>query len=270
MSWERITSKDNKLLHTLTKLASSAKTRGEAGLYLCEGKKLLLEALRDGVKLEAVIWTQSGYADRHNADLSALLDVQDFRKVLLPDALFGKVSILENSPGPLFVCAMPQSGALGTGKYIALDGVQDPGNIGTILRTAEAFGMDGVILLSGCADPFQPKVVRASMGSVFRLPILRMDADALFEKAQALELPVYAAALYENSRNLDELAPGNAVLLVGSEGHGVSPENIKRCTGSVLIPMQGKTESLNAAVAAAVIMWEMRKWQGSTGSGSRN
>ena len=127
-----------------------------------------------------------------------------------------------------------------------------------------------MILLEGCADPFQPKAVRASMGSVFRQPIARMDAQTLFERAKALSLPVYAAALYEDSRSLEALSPGDAVMLIGSEGHGVSPENIRRCTGSVIIPMCGKTESLNAAAAAAVIMWEMRKWQGSTGSGSRN
>ena len=268
MSWERITSKDNRLLHTVSRLASSAKARSDAGLYVCEGKKLLQEALRDGVRIEAVLWTDSGRAQ--DDALAALLDAQGFRKALLPETLYEKASILENSPGPLFVCAMPRSTELGRGKYIALDGVQDPGNIGTILRTAEAFGIDGVILLEGCADPFQPKAVRASMGSVFRQPIMRMDAQTLFEKAEALSLPVYAAALYEDSRSLEALSPGDAVMLIGSEGHGVSPENIRRCTGSVIIPMCGKTESLNAAAAAAVIMWEMRKWQGSTGSGSRN
>lgn len=266
MSLERITSKDNAFLRRIAKLAQSGKTRLQEGEYVCEGKKLLSEAIRDGVEICGVVCSESGLSASDPA-FSDALGALSCRKIALPDALFAHVSILENSPGPLFLCRIPEEAPLEKGAYIALDGVQDPGNIGTILRTAEAFGMRGVILLEGCADVFQPKVVRASMGSIFRQRVLHMDSSALFEKAKALDLPVYATALYENSRSLRDLPPGDAVVLIGSEGHGVREENIRRSTGSVLIPMRGKTESLNAAVAAAVVMWEMSKWQENTGSG---
>lgn len=272
MSWEKITSRDNKLLRAIGKLAISAKYRRECGEYICEGLKPLLEALRDGVQIRAIVWEETDFLQKMQADpqLQRRLDVLPCRKALAPDALYAHISILEHSAGPLFLCACPEEPEFVRGTYIALDGLQDPGNLGTILRTAEAFGVDGVILLEGCADAFQPKTVRAAMGSLFRQKLYRMDAASLFSKAEAMGIPVYATALYGNPRSIEGVALNDAVVLVGSEGHGVRQENLERCAGSLLIPMCGKTESLNAAVAASIIMWEMRKWHTSTGSGSRN
>lgn len=271
MTWERITSRDNKLLRALGKLAVSAKYRRECGEYICEGLKPLLEALRDGVQIRAVVWEEIDFRQKMQADpqLQRQLDALPCRKALVPGTLYTHISILEHSAGPLFLCACPPEPEFIRGSYIALDGLQDPGNLGTILRTAEAFGIDGVILLEGCADAFQPKTVRAAMGSLFRQKLYRMDAGTLFSQSEALGLPVYAAALYGNPQSIEGATLKNTVVLVGSEGHGVRQENLVRCAGSLLIPMCGKTESLNAAVAASIIMWEMRKWHTGTGSGSR-
>lgn len=269
MNWERIVSRDNKLVRAIGKLAVSAKYRRECGEYICEGLKPFLEALRDGVEIHAVIWEEMDYQRqiRVYPQLQQRLDALSCRKALVPDALYAHISILEHSAGPLFLCACPPEPAFARGRYLALDGLQDPGNLGTILRTAEAFGMDGVILMEGCADAFQPKTVRAAMGSLFRQKLYRMDADALFAQARTQGLPVYAAALYGEPEDLDEVVLQDALVIIGSEGHGVREENLRRCTGSLRIPMCGQTESLNAAVAASIIMWEMRKWRTGIGSG---
>jgi len=258
--WEEITSKENKLIRSISKLAASAKYRRECGEYICEGIKQLREALRDGVEIHTIVWEDADYQANviSDAALCAELDALSCRKIRVPGALYAHISILENYTGPLFVCAIPSVPEFTRGTYIALDGVQDPGNIGTILRTAEAFGVDGVILLEGCADAYQPKVVRAAMGSLFRQKLYRIDAETLFAQAAAQGMPVYVTALYEDSRNIEDVDLKNSIVMIGSEGHGVRRENIERSTGSLIIPMCGKTESLNAAVAASIVMWEMR------------
>ncbi len=269
MRWERIISRDNKLLREIGKLAISSKYRRARGEYICEGMKPLQEAMRDGVQIRAVVWEERDFELKVQTEpqLQEKLEMLDCRRILVPDVLYAHISVLEHSAGPLFVCAYPPQPEFTEGRYIALDGLQDPGNLGTILRTAEAFGIEGVILLEGCADAFQPKAVRAAMGSVFRQKIYHMDADTLFSQCKIMGLPVYATALYGNPQSLEKVSLEKAVILIGSEGHGVRKENLMRCTASLLIPMCGKTESLNAAVAASIIMWEMRKWHTGTGSG---
>lgn len=272
MNWEKIASKDNKLIKHIGKLASSSKYRREQNAYVSEGVKQLREAIRDGAAIETVIWAETDFREssQEYAELIERLDSYECRKAVVPDALYSYISILENHFGPLFVCGIEPCAPLQKGGYIALDGVQDPGNIGTVIRTAEAFGVSGVILLEGCADVYQPKTVRAAMGSVFRERIYRMTADEMFDAAKELEMPVFVTALYEDSRDIGEADISDSIVIIGSEGHGARRENIDRSGGSLFIPMSGKTESLNAAVAASIVMWEMRKWRASTGSGSAN
>jgi TrmH family RNA methyltransferase len=138
---------------------------------------------------------------------------------------------------------------------IVLENVQDPGNVGTVLRTADAFGMDLVVLCGACADPYNPKTVRASMGAVFRQPVARTDTAGL----QALlgGLPLYGAALAEDAADIRALPKTGLAVAVGNEGGGLTPELLSLCRGTAIIPMRPQTESLNAGVAAAVIMWEM-------------
>ena len=137
--------------------------------------------------------------------------------------------------------------------------MQDPGNLGTILRTADAFALDAVILCEGCTDPTAPKVVRATMGAAFRQPVYRMP---LAEAAAALKtrgLPVYAAALEPDSVPSTALDLHGAAVIVGSEGRGVTAQALELCDKKVVIPMAGRAESLNAGVAAAILIWEMTK-----------
>ena len=137
--------------------------------------------------------------------------------------------------------------------------MQDPGNLGTILRTAEAFALGAVVLCEGCADPFSPKVVRSTMGAVFRLPCVQLPlADAL-ARLKTAGLPVYATALHEDSVPLSSVSLGRAAVIIGSEGRGVSESALRLSDRRVIIPMHGRAESLNAGVAAAIVIYEMTK-----------
>ena len=138
-----------------------------------------------------------------------------------------------------------------------LDGVQDPGNVGTILRTADAFDCDGVFLVNACADPYSPKTARATMGAVFRRDVYQCTADELCALLQKCGLPLYGTALRNDTVSLRDAELSRAAVAVGSEGRGLSAEILSKCEKTIKIPMSPRCESLNAAVAASVVLWEM-------------
>ena len=142
---------------------------------------------------------------------------------------------------------------------LALEGLQDPGNVGTVLRTADAFGIGLVVLLEGCADLYAPKTVRASMGAVFRQPAVQMSGEGFAAFCRMRQLPLYAAALSEKAKDLRTLSLKHCAVAIGSEGRGLSRALRACCDGELIIPMSGAAESLNAAVASAIIMWEMQR-----------
>ena len=138
-----------------------------------------------------------------------------------------------------------------------LDGLQDPGNVGTIWRTADALGADGLLLVHHCADPFSPKTVRATMGACFRLPVWEVEAEELPELMERSGLPLYATALREDTLDIKTAQLDRCAVVIGSEGRGVSPELLGASRGTIRIPMRPRCESLNAAVAATIVLWEM-------------
>ena len=161
------------------------------------------------------------------------------------------ISPMESPQGALFLCRMWDTAPpprLEGGRYLVLDGLQDPGNVGTIWRTADALEADGLLLVHGCADPFGPKVVRATMGACFRLPVWEL------KKA---ELPLYATALGKDTVDIKTADLSRSAVVIGSEGRGVSPELLAMSQRALKIPMRERCESLNAAAAAAVVLWEM-------------
>lgn len=247
---ERLTSRKSAAIRAFRDLARSSAAREEKGLFLCDGQKLLQEALRSGVSVETVLWKENRAAD-----------LPPFpQEALLPADLFDYVSPMSNSPGPLFSVRMPSAPDLyKVRRVLALEELQDPGNVGTVLRTADAFGVDLVVLLEGCADLYAPKTVRASMGAVFRQAAVRMDAEAFISFCREKNLPLWGAALTDTARDLRSLPLDPAAVLIGSEGHGLSRELLRACDGEIIIPMPGEAESLNAAVAAAIVMWEMQR-----------
>lgn len=137
-----------------------------------------------------------------------------------------------------------------------LDGLQDPGNVGTVWRTADAFGAAGLFLIDGCADPFSPKTIRSTMGACFRLPVWETGWERLKPLLDAAGIPLYATALRSDTEDVRGAALGRAAVIIGSEGRGVSRQALEMCEKTLKIPMRERCESLNAAAAAAVVLWE--------------
>jgi TrmH family RNA methyltransferase len=141
---------------------------------------------------------------------------------------------------------------------LILDGIQDPGNVGTILRTADALDVP-VVLLEGCADPYSHKTVRASMGAVFRTPVLQSNWEAVRQACAEAEIPVAVTALSDRAKDLRQADLKNMAVIIGSEGRGVRPEILEHADAELIIPMNPHCESLNAAIAAAIVMWQMKQ-----------
>lgn len=257
---EYITSRQNPLAGHIRKLNTSRAYRREQGAFVCEGPKLLAEALRWGAEVTAVV----------RAEGVACPAVSGAREVEVPGDLLKALSTTESPQGVLFLCRLPDltpPDKLPGGRFLVLDGVQDPGNVGTIWRTADAFGCSGLFLLPGCADPFSPKTVRASMGACFRLPVWETELEPLTTALATAVIPLYATALREDTEDVGRVDLSRCAVVIGSEGRGVSGQTLSRCAKTLKIPMRERCESLNAAVAATVVLWEMARRDGDTGSG---
>lgn len=250
---EAITSRTNPLLTRVRKLNSRRVFRRAEEAFAAEGPKLLAEALRWGGELEAVIAAPGAVLP----ELPAQTRVAE-----VSDSLLTSIADTESPQGIVFICKakdpiMPER--LKGRRYLLLDGVQDPGNVGTIWRTADAFHADGLILCNGCADPWNPKTVRATMGAVFRLPVHEGTLEMAAEKLLQAGIPLYAAALREDTVDVRSVSMDRAAVIIGSEGRGVSQRALELCEKTIKIPMRVRCESLNAAVAASVVLWEMAR-----------
>ena len=247
---EKITSRQNPLCTHIRKLATSASYRRQNGEFLCDSPKLLEEALLRHANLHTVVCTE----------VAAIPPVPaGIRLVQVPGDVMKSLSPAQTPQGVLSICGMPGTklpAKLEGKRYVVLDGVQDPGNVGTILRTADAFSADGMILVNACADLYNPKTVRATMGAVFRCPVWTCDVTALRELLTASELPLYGAALRSDTLDARTVDYSRCAVAIGSEGKGLSQEMMEACDRTVLIPMQAHCESLNAAIAATVLLWE--------------
>ena len=247
MALETITSRKNAYIQHVRKLASDGAYRRERGEYLCDGMKTLREALAFGAKVDSILWKE--HAEEGNWG--------DARQYLAPAELFDYASPMVSSPGPLFCVAVRGCGKPGKLRSaLVLEGVQDPGNVGTVIRTANAFGVDAVILTGGCADLYHPKTVRATMGAIVRQHVLQLELPFLADFLRDQGLPLYGAALAEDAEEIRTLDLHHSALAVGSEGRGLSGELLALCEKKIIIPMQPDSESLNAAVAASILMWE--------------
>ena len=251
MGIETISSRRNRFILRLRNLAADGTSRRTAGEYLCDGMKLLKEAVEKGAEIRSILWKE------HPETVKGLVCPVQYAA---PAELFEYVSPMKNSPGPVFTVAMEQNrGASELKSAIVLETLQDPGNVGTVLRTAKALGIDAVILTGDCADIYSPKAARASMGAIFCQRVIYVGLEELRELAKSNGLKLYAAALSDKAEDIRRLNLKGAMVCVGSEGQGLSRALIECCDGEVIIPMTPGSESLNAAVAAAIIMWEMAK-----------
>ncbi len=257
----RIESKQNPALRHLARLMREKKYRQRTGEMACEGGKLLEEALLSGVQVKTVLLCTGAPLDTRAASAVQRAAEQGARLLQAEPPLFHTVSTLETPQSLLFSCLPVARGTLPDrlGSALLLDGVQDPGNLGTILRTADAFGLEAVVLCEGCADETAPKVVRATMGASFRQPVYHMPLAGAIAAMRARQLPVYAAALEPESVPVGAVPLTHTAVIVGNEGHGVTQQALEGCDGKLIIPMAGRAESLNAGVAASILIWEMTK-----------
>lgn len=254
----KITSRENKLLKTVRSLHNK-KGRAQTGLYFAEGVRLVGEALSyitDEVKF---ILMSDSYA-KDNEKVVRDIDKRGIDVYIAPDKLFDYACDTQTPQGIAAVIEMPKINSVDfdkMGYILILDGVSEPGNMGTIIRTAEAAGIELVILMDGCADIYNPKVVRAAMGSLFRMRFLQGDIKTVSELKDK-GFSVIATAL-ENSYPIKEIElNGRRAIVIGNEAHGVTPEMLAVADKSVRIDMQGKVESLNAAVAAGIAMYMLK------------
>ena len=246
---ERISSRKNPLLQQVKKLLSSRAERRKTGLFVGDGVKLLEEAVKYWPGLQTVI-----LSDGVEAEVPEGVQV-----VRVPEVVMASISPMEAPQGALFLAKLPEQAEFVPQKgMLILDGIQDPGNIGTILRTADAMDVP-VVLLEGCADPWSWKVVRSTMGAAFRRPVYQATWEEVFAKCRAANIPIGVTALSDRAVDIRSADLSEMALVIGSEGRGVRKEVLQNADHELIIPMNPHCESLNAAIAAAIVMWEIKR-----------
>lgn len=258
-----ITSSKNPLIKEVKSLYKK-KERKKLGLFIIEGIKIIEEVIDRDYCFKSIIYTDSLLDNKDgNKFFSKIKNMKNL--IHVPENIFKEISDTENPQGILALVYIKSSkiedlNVEENNFLLYLDEVQDPGNMGTIIRTADAFNIDGIILRDGCVDPYNPKVVRATMGSIFRIPLYFVD-DGVgeIEKLKQRGMRVYSSSL-EDSLDIGEVDfSGKSIVVIGNESNGVSREIYDISDSLIKIPMPGGSESLNAGVAASIIMYEAMK-----------
>lgn len=271
---EIITSRNNQLVKWVSSL-SEKKNRKEHGYFLAEGVKLTREALEAGLPVDYLIVSDKR-KDAVIDELEKFYSSEKYEKtkfVTVSEGVFEKISTEKAPQGVISVIKHldffrdmdiiykeefflePEE------KAIFLFSLRDPSNLGAVIRSSVAFGIDHIILSDDCADIYSPKTVRSAMGSIYRVKVTTVkDVKSFIKAAQQNSRRVFAAELSERAVSLHDVGlVGSDIVMIGNEGHGIDPEISALCDGSVYIPISKKTESLNASVAAAIFMWEQSK-----------
>lgn len=259
IKYRDITAKDNQIIKLVTMLQKSAKSRKENGLFVLEGLRLCNDAATCELSFQTIIVSYSAAEKLHKNIENLKSRANDFVRV--PDALFKKISDTVTPQGILAIVNIPKvlKPVSDKGRYIALEHIADPSNIGAVARTAEALGASGLIVSNDSCDIYSPKVLRASMGTVLRLPIYFCDDITSFLDSKSLRgfacIPNESADL----RFGEYVFSDGDVVIIGNEANGISEKTIKSSYKTITINMAGRVESLNAASAAAIAIWELVK-----------
>ena len=258
-----IKSKENKTIKYIGKLLSSSKFRREEQRFVVEGVRLCEEVLKNNADVDYLVFSQSA-SDKY-ADIIDKLSAVSYHKMCVDDRIFSALSDTKTPQGVMCIVKTLDKKShfdkiKQNGIVLALDCIQDPSNLGTILRSADALGISAVVLSHDCCDVYSPKVARGSMGAVFRIPFfITNDLPAIIGDFNKYGTS-FACVLDETAVQINDVKFSKPVLsVIGNEGNGVSKAVIDACTHKLYIPMQNNAESLNAAVAASIIMWEMVK-----------
>lgn len=257
--FKAITSRENSLIKLVSFLQTSAKKRRENGLFVLEGLRICLDAMENLIRFDKLIVSDTAlkkYGDTINSFAS-----NSDERFIIPDSLMLKISDTKSPQGIIAVCKIVErksSEINPRGRYVALENVADPANLGAVSRTAEALGADGLILSKDGCDPYSPKALRASMGTLLRVPVFILDDFAADLKNTGLKS--FACVVDKNSESIKEQSFScGSVVIIGNEANGITDGTKAVADRLVTIPMRGRAESLNAAAAAAIAVWEMMK-----------
>ena len=271
MPIEKITSRKSSIVKNAAALLQKAENRSEAGLFTVEGARLCADAVRSRADIVACFFTESA-AKKYKAYLDPILNVAGYA-YCIEDHIAPMLSDTKNPQGIFCVCRIPERRADGlpvsskpdTRPYrhvLVMENIQDPSNMGNVLRTAEALGVRHLALVGACCDVYAPKVLRGSMGAVFRLGIRHFENAESCLKALNKEQITSLAAVPDSSATPITTVPfetGNWAVWIGNEGNGLTKEAVENCHDRVTIPMRGRAESFNASTAAAIVLWEMER-----------
>ncbi len=253
-----ITSSGNSNVKLYTKLSSSKKARDEHNQFTLEGSRLIKDAILEKSDIQTIFATESAFY----RDMGFINEYSD-KITLISEDVAKRLSNTKSNQGVFAIVNKNENKSLRNqtlkGKYVVLNNIQDPGNLGTILRTADAVGMSGVILSENCCDLYNPKVVRSTMGSLFRLNIYtENDFCDVCRILKSQGVKTYAAVVSKKAYDIRSVEfPSSAAIVIGNEGNGLKDEHIELCDDCVTIKMNGNIDSLNAGIAAAILMWEM-------------
>ena len=246
-----ITSTSNPKIKQVALLRDKARARREEGAYVVEGLRMFREIPAGDVR--EVYVTQDFY-NKNESLCSTYKDLQ-----VVSDKVFEKIADTVTPQGVVAVVSMKETSLEDVLKgdfLLFLENIQDPGNLGTLFRTAEGAGVKGIIISKGSADIYNPKVIRSTMGSIFRMPYIYVEDIASVISKETSNMNIYAAAL-EGAKDYTTVSyTGRCGILIGNEGNGLKNETIKAAGKSVFIPMQGSVESLNASISGAILMYE--------------
>lgn len=255
-----ITSKDNPIIKLYQKLSSSKKERIQYGLFVLEGLRITEDALHES-HVSNLIFTENAYKKYSSQLFQA--DLKDTKTIVISNELGKKISSTDTTQGVFAICNIPVKKIpvfSDNCKYIVLYGLQDCGNVGMIIRTADALGIDGIIL-SGSCDLYSPKVIRSTMGSVFRTNIfIENDTEKLFSLLKNNNVTTSAGVIDGETFVTECDFLGKHAVFIGNEGNGLPREVSQRCDRRITIPMKGSINSLNAGMASGILMWEMKKY----------
>ena len=259
LEFREITAKDNQLIKLITLLQKSGKARKENGLFVLEGLRICKDAAQNGVRFDTLVLSESVYL-KTPEDMSLLCGNAQ-KGVKVSDSLFKKISDTASPQGIIAVCPIPgPSREINSqGRYVALENVSDPTNVGAVARTAEALGVDGMIISGDSCDVYSPKVLRASMGTLLRLPVYFCDDVTAYLSDNSLRGFACVAESNADCRFGEFAFSDGDVVIIGNEANGLSAHTKENSFKTVNISMKGKAESLNAAAAAAIAMWELIK-----------
>lgn len=254
-----LTGKENPRIKNAVRLASSAKARREQNRFFCEGLRLVSDAVTSGVTLHEGFVTERFC--REHPEAVALLEKSGADTVLVSEELMKKLCGTETPQGICAVGEMAERLCPPRGKFAVFDRVQDPANLGAVARTAEALGVDGLLLSADSCDPANPKALRASMGAFFRLPVrLCPDLCGTLRELKEEGCLLYGAVVRDADTLLgQERFPDFCALVIGNEANGICTGIRALCDKHITIPMAGRAESLNASAAAAILLWEMTR-----------